>query len=126
MADQALYTIKITGLREYLQAAKDAGPDVDKMMRTGLRDAVQPALFRTQALVSQIDASSATGWGTAIRKTGVVAMEQRFPRTTGKHPEFGRAQKRRALRAFEETRPLVIANMQRELDKVTKKFPGVM
>lgn len=121
-----LLAIEVVGLAEILAAAKQAGKDVDKLLRADLREAVRPVLVETVRLVAEVDADSAVGWGTAIRKTGIVRLEQRRPRTTGKHPEFGRLQKRRAVKAFETTRPLVNRNVQRELDEIAIKFPGPM
>lgn len=120
------YTIKVVGLRELI-ARGDAAADKTKkrLVREGLRDAVQPTRLEAARLLAPYSPKSAAGYRVVVRKTGVVAVQQRYGKTTGQHPEFARLQFRRSLLpGFQHTYALVVANLQRQVDRIGKEFVG--
>jgi hypothetical protein len=74
--------------------------------------------------LSPSDARTAAGYRTIVRARG-VAVEQKLRRTTGKHPEFGKMQMRRALvPALEENEDKTYRALESALDKSTLIFNG--
>lgn len=121
----ALYTVKVEGLRELIARGDQADAATKRLVREGLRDAVRPVRAEASRLFRKYDVRSAENYRTVVRKTGVVAVEQRLRKTTGRHPEFSRLQMREALLpGFEHTRPAVIANLQKQLDVIGEMFVG--
>ncbi len=89
-------TVRVTGYKEFLKACKDAPRDVRKEVRTAFRhvgDAVRADAARR---FSPVDQRTAAGYRVFVRQRG-VGVEQSLRKTTGKHPEFGALQMRRAL-----------------------------
>lgn len=122
-----LYTVKVEGLRELIVRADAADKATTKLVREGLRDAVQPVRVEAARLFTRYDARSASKYRVVVRRTGLVAVEQGLRRSTGMRPDFAGLQMRKALLpGFEATRPVVIANLQKQLDEIATVFPGRM
>lgn len=120
------YTVKVEGLRELI-ARGDTAIDKSKrrLVREGLRDAVQPVRAEASRLFNRYDPKSASNYKVVVRRTGAVAVEQRLRKTTGLHPEFSRLQMREALLpGFEHARPAVLENLQKQLDILGREFVG--
>jgi hypothetical protein len=118
------YTIKVEGLRELI-ARGDTAVDKTKrkLVREGLRDAVKPAQHEATRLFTRYNAKVAGKYRTVVRKTGEVAIEQSVGRKTGKRPDFGRLQIKRALLpGFQTTYPVIVKNVQEQVDKIGQEF----
>lgn len=120
----ALYTIKVEGLRELIARGDNAvNKDMRKLVRGGLRKAAEPARREAARLFTKYDRESAARFAVTVRKTGVVNVEQRLRRTTGLRPDFGRLQIRKALLpGFQNTYPEVVSSMQRQVDEIGRAF----
>lgn len=126
MATNARYTIKVEGLRELI-ARGDTALDKTKrkLVRDGLRDAVNPVRVEASMLFAKYDLNTASNFRVVVRKTGVVNVEQRLRRTTGDRPDFGVLQVRRALLpGFQHTYTQVISNLQKQVDEIGRQFVG--
>lgn len=121
----ALYTVKVEGLRELIVRADAADKATKKMVREGLRDAVEPVREDASRRLVKYDARSSQNYRVIVRRTGLVAVEQRLRRTTGKRPDFATLQKRKALYpAADAKRPVVLERMEAEVEKVARVFEG--
>ena len=89
-------TVRVKGLKELQRDFRKMSREVSKEIRDGLREAAEPVRAEASSRFSSIDARSAAGYRVAVR-TRCVSVEQRRRRTTGRHPEFGSLQMRRAL-----------------------------
>lgn len=120
-----MYTIKVEGLRELIVRADAADKATKKMVREGLRDAVEPVRDDASRRLREYDEKSASNYRVIVRRTGMVAVEQRLRRTTGLRPDFAKLQKRKALYpAAEAKRPEVLRRMEALLEKVASVFVG--
>lgn len=91
-------TVRVVGLRSMLRVVDQLPKDVKKGVRGELRKVAEPVLRDATGLfVSSVADAGATRMGISVRAAGTVSVEQRRRRTTGRHPEFGRLQMRRAL-----------------------------
>jgi len=118
MADGA--TVAVRGYTELLRALRDADRNTRLEIRHALRDVGE--LVRSDAAVrfAPIDAGSAAGYKVRVRQRG-VAVEQSLRRTTGKHPQYGALQMRRALvPALHENEAETIMKMNEALEKVAR------
>lgn len=86
------------------------------MVRDGLREAAVPVRDEARARFARYDARSASRYGISVRRTGIVSVEQRLRRTTGKHPQFGSLQMRRAL----------IPALQNNVDETIRRLDAEM
>lgn len=89
-------TVRVKGLKELQRDFRKLDRETAKEVRQGLREAAEPVRQEAQALFSSIDASSAAGYKVRVRQRG-VAVEQSRRRKTGKRPDYGSLQMRRAL-----------------------------
>ena len=117
--------MKVEGLRELIVRADAADKATKRMVREGLRDAVEPVREDAASRLEAYDVRSSRNYRVVVRRTGLVAVEQRLRRTTGKRPDFATLQKRKALYpAAEAQRPEVLSRMEREVEKVGRVFEG--
>lgn len=108
--------VRVKGLRELLRVTDQLPKDVKRGVRDELRKVAEPVRAEaTRLFVARVGDANATRYGISVRKVGTVTVEQRRKRTTGKHPEFGARQMRKAMvPALERHQQLVV----RELDGV--------
>lgn len=116
-------TIKVKGLRELVRAADAAGKETKKIVRDRLRIVAKPVHRDAQQKLSRYDTYSASRLGISIRRTGMVAVEQRLRRTTGAHPQFGALQMAEALvPALDENTEEVVREFEKALDDIADAF----
>lgn len=114
----AAATVRVHGLRELQRDCRKLSKVLAKEVRDELREVAEPVRAEAQALFSSVDARSAAGYRVAVRARG-VAVEQRFGRTTGQHPGFGRMQLERALEpALDSKQNEVIKGLDRMLGRL--------
>lgn len=119
----ATTTIQVKGLREFLRATDAAGKETKKMVRDRLRKVAEPVLKDARVKLSAYDARSASRLGISVRRTGMVAVEQRLRRTTGAHPQFGALQMAEALMpALDENTDDVVQEFEKALDDIADAF----
>lgn len=94
-------------------------------MREELRKAAEPVRDdATRLFLTRITPrTQATRYGISVRRTGVVAVEQRKRRTTGKRPDFGGLQMREALvPSLNNNQAEVLAHLDRAIEKMSQRW----
>src|SRR5262252_9640675 len=89
-------TIVVKGWKELIRASRQAEPNTRRELRAAFREAGDLVRSDAAARFTPIDARSAAGYKVRIRQRG-VAVEQSLRKTTGKRPDYGALQMRRAL-----------------------------
>jgi hypothetical protein len=89
-------TLRIENYRQFMQTVARADKATRKAVRDELRQSGEHVRADSARLFASTDPRSAAGYRVRVRQRG-VAVEQSLRRTTGKHPEFGTLQMRRAL-----------------------------
>lgn len=92
----AASTVRVRGLRQFMQATAKADKQTKKVVREKLREAGDSVRVEASRLFASTDARSAGGYKVRARVRG-VAVEQSLRKTTGLRPGFGALQMRRAL-----------------------------
>lgn len=114
--------LRVRGYSELMKALQLAVDDEKKFVRDELRNVGDIVRRDATLRFAGTDTRSAAGYRTRVRQRG-VAVEQSIRKTTGKHPEFGALQMRRALvPAVITSGPDVNRGMERALDKVSARF----
>lgn len=112
-------SVRIVGLRELTRDLGRADKELARELRRELREAAKIVSLDARERFSPIDPSSAMGIQPRVRSGGLAVAEQRRKRTTGKHPEFGKLQMRRALLpALSAKRDEVEKHMEEMLDRL--------
>lgn len=108
-------SLQITGLRELLAASDQAGKVTKKLVRDDLRRAAEPVRVEATRMLGELQPEAQQRYGISVRKTGVIAVEGRKRKTTGKRPDWGKVQMREVLHPAAETeQATVVANLERE------------
>lgn len=131
MAVSPSSSIHVRGLREFSRAIARAGPDAKKEVRTALRVVAEPVRVDAVAHFSSYGSTpsalkshafSAANYRVVVRQRG-VAINSRLRKTTGKHPEYGEVQMRRALLiAAAENVALIERGMEHALSRIADHF----
>lgn len=117
-------TILVKGLRELLRVTDQLPKDVKRGVRDELRKVAEPVRAdATRLFVARVGGPDQTRYGISVRKVGTVTVEQRRRRTTGKHPEFGERQMRKAMvPALERNEQLVVREMDGVLADMERRW----
>jgi len=117
--------VRVKGLRELLAVTDRLPKDVKRGVRDQLRKVAEPVRDEATArfLSSIAPDARKTRYGISVRKAGTVSVEQRRKRTTGKHPEFAKAQMRDALiPALEHNERRIVEAMDDVLADLERKW----
>jgi hypothetical protein len=115
-------TLRVDGYRQLMQALAKSDKASRKAVRDELRAAGDHVRVEAGARFASTDGRSALGYRTRVRQRG-VAVEQAIRRTTGRHPEFGALQMRRALvPALDANEERTNREMEAALDRVCDRF----
>jgi len=115
-------SVKVKGLREFQRACNKSSKEVKRGLRSELREAGDIVRAEASSRFAGVDARSAAGYRVAVRARG-VAVEQRLPRTTGQHPDYGAKQMREALEpALDAKRAQVERRLEDMLDNIVDGF----
>lgn len=119
----AASTTRVKGYREFVRACNRAADrDTPRFVKGAFRAVGDIVKDDARQRFAPIDARSAAGFRTVVRVRGVT-VEQRIPRTTGQHPQFGALQMRVALLpAVENKQREVEHEFERALDQVATHF----
>lgn len=116
-------TIRVEGLRSLLRATDKAEKQTKKLVRDELRRAAEPVRDEARRLLAPVDSRSASRIGISVRKVGLVSVEQRLRRTTGKHPQFGSLQMRKAfVPALGSRSDVVVGRLEEALDRLADEW----
>jgi hypothetical protein len=117
--------LRTEGLAELIRAGDAAGKATKRKVRDALRRAAEPIRddVRRQLEADHVTSRTVAGVGISVRRTGVVAVEQRRRRTTGRHPEFGSYQMRDAfIPAAESNADGTERRLEQAVDEITDIF----
>ena len=115
-------TLVVEGLKPLLKAAKDAGTATNREVRAALRESGDIVRADAATRLTKYSTKSAAGLKVRVRQRG-VAVEQSLRKTTGKHPQYGSLQMKKALLpALAKDAPLVEAEMEKALNKIEAIF----
>jgi hypothetical protein len=89
--------IRIKDADKVLRAFKKVERRLPVELVRKLRELGREVQVDAAARFAPINAETAAGFQTSVSKTGRVRVQQRKRKTTGEHPEYGRAQMTRAL-----------------------------
>ncbi len=116
-------TLRITGLKELIAVSDAAGKKTKKDVRDRLRKVAQPVLADAREKLHEYSPKSAARLGISVRRTGIVSVEQRLKKTTGRRPDFGPLQMRKALiPALEENTVRIEMEFEKALDDIADRF----
>lgn len=117
------YTVKVEGLRQLERGLKQADADAAKGLRKELREAAKIVSLEARSRFTAIDSRSAMGMVPRVRAGLVAVAEQRRSKTTGKRPDYGALQMKRAfLPALSAKQPEVMRRVENMLDNVAERF----
>jgi hypothetical protein len=115
-------TIAVRGLKEVIRDFKYLDKPAARRLRESLRHVGDVVKNDAQARFSRFDSRSAAGYRTRVRQRG-VAVAQSIGKTTGKHPEFGSLQMRKALLpALMTHQDELNRELERALDQISREF----
>lgn len=118
------YTLRVKNLRQFQRLMSNADKETKKQLRSIFRETGEAVRSDAQARFTPVDAGSAAGYRVRVRQRG-VAVEQSRRRTTGKHPQYGALQMRRALvPAVVAKKDETIAAFERAIDKIIEAGGG--
>lgn len=89
-------TIVVRGYRELLAACAEAPKELRREVRSILREAGESVRRDATSRFEAYSSVSAHGYRTVARTHGIT-VDQRLRKVTGRHPEWGALQMRRAL-----------------------------
>lgn len=88
--------IRVSGIRELLRATDRAGKETKTAVRQIIRNTALHVRILARERFDRYDTRSAAGYRVVVRQRG-VAVEQSLRKVTGKRPDYGSLQMRRAL-----------------------------
>ena len=115
-------TLKVNGYREFLWACSNADRETKRYVRGTFRSVGDTVKTDAALRLGTISSRSAAGFKTRVRQRG-IAVEQSLRRTTGRRPDWGATQMRRALLpALEENEGRTVREFEQAVDKVADHF----
>lgn len=119
-------TVRVTGLRPLIHAADAAGKATSRAVRDRLRKVGEAVRASGERRFSRYDSDSASGYGVSVRRTGMISVEQRKRKTTGKRPDYGALQMTRALiPALDEHSDDVVRETEEAMDDIADLFESL-
>jgi hypothetical protein len=117
-------TLRVDGYRQLMQALAKSDKASRKAVRDELRQAGEHVRVDAAGRFLSTDPRTAGGYKTRVRQRG-VAVEQSLRRTTGKHPEYGALQMRRALvPALDANEDRTVRELEQAIDRICDRFNG--
>lgn len=111
----------VEGLGQLLRNLKEAEPKTRKLITEDLRKAVEPIRDDAARRFSTVSAKSASHYGITVRSAGHIDVEQRLRKVTGRRPDWGALQMRKALLpAAAAKQEQVVGRLSHSLDLITK------
>lgn len=115
-------TVRIEGYREFLRACDRAGKETKRYVRGTFREVGDIVRIDGASLLAPISPTSAAGFRTYVRATGVT-VQQSLRKTTGTRPDWGGTQMRRALvPSMTRNENRIVGAMAHAIDKVCDHF----
>ena len=119
-------TFRIEGLSDLLRATDNAGKDVKKFVRDGLRKAAVPIRDEARARLTPTDVRSAAKIGISVRKVGTVTVEQRLNKSSdvaGRRANYASWQMRHAfLPALDSKGDEAVRMIEEHMDRILRDW----
>ena len=117
-------TLRVKGYQEFLRACSNAEKESKKYVRGTFRTVGDIVKENAALRMTSTSWKSAAGYKTRVRQRG-IAVEQSLRKTTGRRPDWGKTQMRKALLpALTENEDRVAKEFERALDIVADHFEG--
>jgi len=114
-------TVRVRGLRELRSSLSKVNKEADGKVKDALKDAAGPVVSATQAKLSRFRGVSMQVRPHVLMKGVVVRQDAR--KKTGKRPDFGGLQMRKAfIPALEENERQIINEVEKALDRLLDEF----
>lgn len=115
-------TLRVRGYREFVRATNRAGLDARRTVRANFRQVGEPVRVEAQRLFARYSEKSAANFRVGVLVSG-IRVEQGLRKTTGKRPDYGALQMRKALLpALRAKQADVERAMERAIDSVADHF----
>lgn len=115
-------SIRVKGLREFQRAVRRADKDTRKEVKSALKEVGEVVRVDAADRFDRYDRGSARSLKVSVSQRGVAVYQSRR-KTTGKRPDFGTLQMRRALLpALEDKRGEAERRMERAIDRIADHF----
>lgn len=122
MASPRGSTLRVDDFEKFMRIIAKADRATSKALRDEIRQAGGHVRDDAAEKFAGYDAKTAAGYRVIVRQRG-VAVEQKLRKTTGKHPEFGRLQMRKALvPALDENTDDTTRALNEALDRIAARF----
>ena len=113
-------TVRVRGYQELLRASRQLPTNTRRELRAVFRDVGELVRSDAAARFTPIDARSAAGYKVSVTQRG-IAVRQSLRKTTGKRPDYGALQMRRALLpALDSHEAETMRRLDEALDKVVE------
>lgn len=118
------FAVRTKGLREFITAADAADRATKKLVRDELRKAAEPVRDAAQQNLQDLNPTpDDTRYGISVRRIGLVTVERRRRKTTGKRWDWGRIQMREALYPAAETEEdTVVSRLEVATDTIADRL----
>lgn len=117
------FNVTVEGLSGLIKAADAAGGETKKQVRNRLRKVGEIVRDDARQEFSSRSVRTAAGFGVSVRRAGLVTVEQRRRRTTGKRGDWGVIQMRKGLiPAADRNQERAVAEMEQAIDEVFELF----
>lgn len=119
-------TIRVSGLREFQRALKQADKDTRKVVRDELKEAGESVRDEWDRRFSVVDAFSASKYRVRVRQAGVFVQQalRKSSDLKARRKNYPAMQMRTGLRVLEDKRQEVERNFERAIDKVADRLEG--
>jgi hypothetical protein len=115
-------TLQVKDFQKFMVLLSNTDKATKKALRDEIRQAGGHVRDDASGRFQRYDPRSAAGYRVVVRQRG-VAVEQKLRRTTGKHPEFGALQMRRALvPALDANEGQTARAVEEALDRIAARF----
>lgn len=112
----------VHGYKPFLKACDHAAKDTKKYVRATFREVGEIVRVQAVELFQPVSEKSASGYRVRVRQRG-VSVEQSLRKTTGRRPDYGALQMRRALLpALARKQGEVEEAFEHAIDKVADRF----
>lgn len=111
--------MRVLGLSELIRSLDAIDRDLPDALRAELKEAADVVAGDVAARLQPLSPHSASGVVARVRAAGLVTVEQKFRKTTGRRPDWGVTQMRYAfLPAAEQDQEMFNEKVETAIDRV--------
>jgi hypothetical protein len=113
------YSVRVDGYKEFTRSVKKAGRETQRVVREELQQAADVVREDAYRIFRRYSVKTASGFKVSAPRVGGVFVEQRLRKVTGRRPDWGRIQKRKAL---EPALQANVATVERNLEQAVQRL----